>query len=253
MEHSSFFNAKLSDDGTPDRVYTAENYANYFSSFIGNGVFPNPSTNLQVCSNEDMFIKVSPGKAWINGYMYYNDSDLILKIDPADGVLKRIDRIVLRLDFLNREITSIVKKGVFGSSPVATSLQRDANAYELCIAEILVNNGVISIKQSNITDTRLNSDICGIVTQTVKTIDTTTLFQKLEAYIDERGKDVEGWVDNATTQWGKEFNTWFDTIKNVLDGDVAGALANRITLIEKELGANKSTLESNINAIREVL
>ena len=120
MEHSSFFNAKLSDDGTPDRVYTAENYASYFSSFIGNGVFPNPSTNLQVCSNEDMFIKVSPGKAWINGYMYYNDSDLILKIDPADGVLKRIDRIVLRLDFLNREITSIVKKGVFGSSP-ATS------------------------------------------------------------------------------------------------------------------------------------
>ena len=46
MEKCSFFNAELVD-GEYDRIYLAEDYARYFSSFIGNGVFPNPSTNLK--------------------------------------------------------------------------------------------------------------------------------------------------------------------------------------------------------------
>ena len=49
MERSAFFN---SING--DRRYKAEVFAEYFSSFIGNGVFPNPSTSLQVIANDDM-------------------------------------------------------------------------------------------------------------------------------------------------------------------------------------------------------
>ena len=76
MEKSSFFNAELVD-GEYDRVYLAEDYARYFSSFIGNGVFPNPSNNLKVvASGENMKVTVKAGKAWINGYYYENDSDL---------------------------------------------------------------------------------------------------------------------------------------------------------------------------------
>ena len=281
MEKSSFFNAELIGNEW-DRTYTAEDYATYFGSFIGNGVFPNPSSGLQVISNtDDMNITVKPGKAWINGYMYYNTDNLVLKIEPADGVLKRIDRIVVRLDFINREIKCYVKKGNFASDPISPTLQRDEDMYELAIADILVENGVISIQQSKITDTRLNSEVCGIVAQTVETIDTTDLYNKLQAYIDERGQDVSGWVDTATTQWEIEFTTWFNTIKNILDGDVAGNLANRILELEnkvgsgltadnilmsdgssvetsilnlqKELGTNKATLQNNINSIREVL
>ena len=121
-----------------------------------------------------------------------------------------------------------------------------------------------------------------IVTQTVETIDTTELYRKLQGYIDERGQDVEGWIDKATETWETDFNTWFENIKNILSGDVAGALANRILELENkvdnldlvaskvtmsngttvednikslkdELGTNKSILEANINAIREVL
>ena len=131
--------------------------------------------------------------------------------------------------------------------------------------------------------------MCGIVTQTVKEIETSELYRKLQGYIDERGQDVQYWMETSTTQWEIDFNTWFETVKDILSGDVAGGLANRILELENkvnnldlvaskvtmsdgntvedaiianktsilelqaELGTNKATLQNNINAIREVL
>lgn len=51
-----------------DRRYKADFFAEYFASFIANGVFPNPSTGLQVLANQNMTVAIKPGKAWINGY-----------------------------------------------------------------------------------------------------------------------------------------------------------------------------------------
>ncbi len=230
-QKSSFFNAVI-NNGVPDRVYKAEEFADYFSSFISNGVFPNPGTNLQVKSNSDMTVVVNPGKAWINGYYYINTDNLILSIDNADGVFKRIDRVVVRLDYIERNITCNIKKGSFASDANAPILQRDVDAYELCIAEIQIDNGVIDIQQSKITDTRLDNELCGIVTQTINEIETSELYRKLQGFIDERGQDVQYWMETATTQWEIDFNTWFQTIKDILNGDVAGALANRILELE---------------------
>lgn len=241
-----------------DRLYSADDWRSYFATLIGNGVFPNPSTGLHIISNNNMTISILEGKGYINGAIYHNTDNLILPIDPADGTLNRIDRIVMRFDTLDRIIKCKVKKGTFATNPVAPTLQRDADAYELCIAEIRIDKGITSILQSKITDTRLNSELCGIVTQTVKTIDTTTLFKKLEAYIDERGQDVDGWVDEATTRWERDFISWFNTIKDVLDGDIAGALANRILELEnvvnnleltstKVMRPNQKTVEQSLS------
>ena len=288
-EQSSFFNAVI-NNGIPDRVYKAEIFAQYFSSFIGNGVFPNPSTGLQVLAvDNNMTVRVKEGKGWINGYFYENTDDLILSIDNADGVLNRIERVVLRLDFLNREIRIHVKKGTFSSNPVTPSLLRDANVYELGICDIRVSAGSLQIKQSNITDLRLNSDLCGIVTQTINEIDTTTLYNQLQAHIEEKSIDMKTWIEEAKEFFTNDFNNWFDSIKSALDGDVAGNLLNKINALEEvintmeltstkvlrpsgktveesisanetsilslqsELGSNKTTLQNNINEIREVL
>jgi len=153
---SGFFN---SING--DRKYDAKRFAEYFASFIGNGVFPNPSTGLQAMANNDMTVTVNPGKAWINGYFLVNDDDYILQIDTADGVLNRIDKIIVRYDITDREIRLEVKKGGFASNPVAPELQRDADAYELALCDIQVNAGVISITSANITDLRNDKELCG--------------------------------------------------------------------------------------------
>lgn len=227
MEKSFVFN---SING--DRRYRAEDFRDYFASFVGNGVFPNPSTTLQVISNDDMTVTVKQGKGWINGAIYYNTEKLILKVDNADGVLNRIDRVILRFDNLERNITCKIKKGIFASTPVPQQLQRDMDAYELCLAEIYVGKGDTSVLQSKITDTRLNSELCGIVTQVIKEIDTTDLFKKLDVFIEERGKDVKYWMDQSTNKWAMDFNEWFDSVKGILDGDIAGALTNRILSLE---------------------
>lgn len=155
---SGFFNSV-----NGDRKYDASRFAEYFASFIGNGVFPNPLDGLQVMANDDMTVTVKAGKAWINGYILINDDDYILTLEPADGVLDRIDRIVARYDTEDREIRLEVKQGTFASEPTAPALQRDADAYELALADIYVGAGVTSITDDNITDLRNDKDLCGKV------------------------------------------------------------------------------------------
>ncbi|NHL37870.1 phage tail protein [Clostridium botulinum] len=227
MEKSGFFNAMKVGD-TWDRVYKAENYAEYFASFIGNGVFPNPSTNLQVIGTDRMQVIVKPGKGWINGYKYENTDDLILPVDVADGVLHRIDRIVLRYDVVEREIRAKIKKGEFASEPKAPQLTRDADMYELGLADIKVNAGSISVTQVDVTDLRLNKEVCGIVHGIVDQVDTTTIFnQYLEWYKNITGK-TEQELQTIKENLETDFNIWFADVKNILSGDVAGNLLNLI-------------------------
>lgn len=208
-----------------DRRYLASDFASYFSSFIANGVFPNPSDGFQVTANGDMTVTLKAGKAWIHGYYCFNDSDHIMNIEVADGVLKRIDRIVLRLDYLTREIVPVVKKGVFASSPVAPALQRDSDAYEIALADVLIGNGSLSITQANITDQRFNSALCGIVKGTVDQIDTTGLF----------------------SQYDDAFNYWFDYVKGHLNEDTAGNLQTQIGILSDLLSTEKGSLVGALN------
>lgn len=223
MEKSSFFNSV-----NKDRKYKAEDWAEYFSSFIGNGIFPNPSNNLMIEVSSGMTLKVNVGKAWINGYFYYNTDDFFIVLDNPDGVLKRIDRIVLRWDKTERKISVEVKKGTFASQPVAPDLQRDADAYEIGLADIFIDNGVVNLSQSSVTDLRQNKAYCGLVTGTVNQIDGTGLF----------------------SQYDSIFNDWFENIKETLDGDVAASLAADVLELQNEVSMKASdervdSLETN--------
>lgn len=211
-----------------DRRYFTSFFAEYFADFIGNGIYPNPSTMCQVLANNDMTVTIKPGNAYINGFKYKNTSDLIKNIDIADGVLKRIDRIALRYTVLDREIKAYIKKGTFASNPVAPTLQRDADMWELGIADIYIANGAISISQANITDLRLNNEFCGIVHGMIDQVDTTTIFNQFQAWYLET-------VDGATTDiatmlsaFQSGFNTWFAGVQDTLSGDVAGNLLLKI-------------------------
>jgi hypothetical protein len=251
MEKSSFFNSV-----SGDRKYKAEEWAEYFASFIANGVFPNPSTGLQVLADGGMAITIKTGKAWINGYFYYNTGDLSITLDTADGVLNRIDRVVVRLDLQEREISVSVKKGTYSATPTAPELQRDADAYELAIGDVLVGAGAVSITQANITDQRLNTTLCGLVVGTVGTLDTTafsaqlnawfelyqsmsaTQYSTLVAYMDalkiESDADyvaLQAWFSAYQTSANAEFQSWFDTLQNTLDENTAANLYNQITVM----------------------
>ena len=259
MEKSSFFNSV-----SHDRTYRAEDWAEYFASFIGNGVFPVPSTGLQVVVDNGMNLLLKAGKAWINGYFYNNTSDLTITIGTADGQLNRIDRIVVRWDLTNRIISAEVKSSAYSASPTAPALQRDADIYELALADVYVGAGVTTITQSNITDQRLNTSLCGVVAAVVDQIDTEAFNAQLQAWFAEyqslsaaeyntlvsymnslklQGNTqydaFEQHMADFEAQAAAEFNSWFKGLQDVLDENAAAnlmnvtnALAARVDLIE---------------------
>lgn len=249
---SGFFNSK-----NGDRRYKADFFSEYFASFIGNGVFPNPSNNFRITANNDMTVTVGRGKGWINGTYCVDKSENIINIDVADGVLNRIDRIVLRLDVVRRDIQVAIKKGEFSNSPVAKELQRDPDAYELGLADIYVNKGAIGISQSNVTDLRLSPKYCGIVHGVVDQVDTSDIFNQymdwyqarqsefnedLTQYKKSKQEDLDNWHAATTAQFEIDFNVWFATIKDILDENVAANLLNKINELREELNETISSL-----------
>jgi hypothetical protein len=174
-----------------------------------------------------MAVTLPAGRAWINGYHYRNDGPLTLPVDNADGVLHRKDTVVLRWDVNARSITAQVLTGTFSSSPIAPTIARSAEQYDLKIAEISIPAGTTAITQSLITDTRLDNAVCGIVTG----VDTTTLYQQIQ--------------DDLTrfrTTNEADFTAWVEGLKDVLDADTAGNLLNLINAHKADATAHITTL-----------
>lgn len=215
-----------------DRKYSAEDWAAYFALFIGNGVFYSSADKLKVAEDNGMKVKVQKGAGFIAGRMYLLEENTTITLDTADGALNRIDRIVLRCDYANRLMTVTAKKGSYSENPTAPELTRNADVYELALADIYVSAGVIEITAANITDQRLNTSLCGIVTGLVEQADTTEIFNQFSAYLEDfkqiSGKDF----DEQLNEWNTEIITWFDEIRAALEGDIAIALATRIIALE---------------------
>lgn len=226
-ERSGFFDSYIVGDSY-DRPYFASDFAEFFARFIGNGVFYNPSTSCQIIANDNMTVTVKVGYGYINGFIYINDSDFTLNISPADGVANRIDRIVLQYDIAGRIIKAVVKEGSFAANPTAPTVQRDADYYELGLADISIIAGATSITQSSITDLRLNSNYCGVVSNLLGDVDTTTIFNQYQAWLIETQESVSSQLQSTINELQSTFDTFFDGLENTLSGDVAGNLYNMI-------------------------
>lgn len=189
-ELSGFFDAHASVDAAGnvvyDRTYLAESFAKYFANFIGNGIYGGKSSELMVSQNEsaNMSVKLLTGMAFINGYFYENTNELPLAIDNADGILDRIDLIVLRWSKNDRAIHAFVEKGIPSSSPSVPLLKRNDDYYELALAEIRIKAGMTRITQADITDLRLDTNVCGFVVAVIKQFDTAAFSAQLNSWIE---------------------------------------------------------------------
>lgn len=246
-----------------DRRYKVVELVAYLRPFFSDGVFPNPSTGLQVMetAEKDMFVTVKVGDAWINGRMYRNLDDKKIRLDPSDSATTRIDRIVVGCNYKDRVITSYVKKGTPASSASAPELTRNDTLYEISLAEITIAPGAVGITQSAIKDTRLDQSKCGIVTALVDTVDTQTLYNQLETwrqeFMQEKDTQMASWI--ATFQ--KNMNSWKDTeqqafvdwfngIKGQLSGDIAANLTSRVDELENKINTMQLTADNvSVNPI----
>lgn len=224
-----FFDAVDLGSGNYDRVYSSAEFSHYWALLVGDGVFGQPSTSLNVLATTPvaMSVKVSPGTGWIKGhYLTVPDNmDEVIAVPVANPTLPRIDSIIMALDNTDRMMKLYVRSGTAAASPKAVTLQRDADVWELELAQITVAAGAGNITQQAIKDMRTDPNRCGIVT----------------GLIDQF--DVSGFLTAAQAS----FDEWFEDVKNQLGDDVAGNLLNLINGLQEsklDVSAKASTSEA---------
>lgn len=149
------------------------------------GVYSRDS-NFAVTVTGPREISVSPGLAWIN----YDDFAGIsvcarqagaLLIPDADATLPRIDRVVLQFDVDANKTTLKLKQGTPSAEPVAPDILQNHRIYELGLCEVSVPAGSTVITAANITDTRADEAVCGLMRDGVTGIPTEELLAKWNA------------------------------------------------------------------------
>lgn len=168
--------------------------------------------NFQVVHKSGMTITVKAEGmtgGWLTnmqryGVAFWNATDIDLTVDGGDGTNPRVDRVVVSWHIPNQsELPQVlVRKGAPAAEPVGPALVNDGEYAEICLAEIAVAAGAVSLSNEVITDTRLDEELCGIVSM------------GLEKY--------------PTDGYEQQFIDWFQNLQYTLSGDVAGNLYNEI-------------------------
>ena len=147
-----------------DRTYDASSFEYWLKKFFTSGVF---NGDLQVVATSSMIVRVDPGYANVDGKVKFLNSALNIVLDAANSTRPRIDTIVVTRDNINREIRFEKVTGQYSTDePQPTAPIRNAEIYQLVLAQIYVAAGVTSVIQANISDTRSNPNLCGWITGT---------------------------------------------------------------------------------------
>lgn len=143
------------------------------------GVFSS-AEDFPVTAAGGLKITVGGGRGWVHpsrftGYSITKREADTLTMPLADPSLPRIDRIVMRYDAGAKAASLQVLQGTASSTPTAPAISRTELIYDLCLAEITRPAGSTSISTGQITDTRLDEALCGIVRDGVTGIPTDEL------------------------------------------------------------------------------
>ena len=150
-------------------VYTAEDASLWFATRTS-GV--HASDQLGVTAADGLAVNVGAGIAWLKyadfaGVAYANTEPKMLLIGAANANYPRIDRVVIRYSRSENRVYLAVKSGNAANSPAAPDVTRNADTYEISLAQVRVNAKATSISASDITDERLNNAVCGLMTDGV--------------------------------------------------------------------------------------
>jgi hypothetical protein len=135
--------------GLYDREYNSDNFASCFAGILEDGIVGieearrTTSDGFKVTQSpsSDDYVVVNAGFAWINGRWALNDGPIYLQIDGATGHTTRIDRVVLRCNYRDREFVVAVKKGEnipSGADPddYVPSLTNNTTMKEISLAKV---------------------------------------------------------------------------------------------------------------------
>lgn len=159
------------------------------------GVFGADNNASVSAAPDEMAVNVSDGIGWMadagnNGIVWWNDHEAVnstklkIALNAADSVLDRIDRIIVEWKTTNYADLPEVKvlTGTVASSPTAPALTNNSTVRQISLARVAVAAGTTAITASMITDERLDSTVCGLVTAGLS-VDTDTMQAQFEALL----------------------------------------------------------------------
>ena len=175
-------------------VYSAEDVATYLCTRTS-GVY-SKETNFAVSNTGTRQITVAPGLAWINyddfkGVSVCSREENVLTVPEADNTLNRVDRVVLQFD-TSENITAIkLKTGTPAVAAQPPDILQNHNQYELGLCTISVPAGSTAVTAADITDTRADETVCGVMRDSVTGIPTAQLQAQVKAMLDSLQAEVD--------------------------------------------------------------
>jgi hypothetical protein len=150
-----------------------------------------------------------------------------------------------------RSIRAVVLQGTPAASPTPPEITRSGDVFELSIAQIRVNANTTIITQSNITDERLNTALCGLVNSLVK-VDTTTFQLEFDAFmanLAESGFATTDFVNNKVLTGGYGVTTNSGNAYSVTISPAPTALVAGLRFAVKINAANTGAVTINVNGL----
>ena len=165
-------------------TYDAEDVSTYLCTRTS-GVY-SKDTNYAVSVTGARQIAVAPGLAWINyddfkGVSACSREAVNLTVPDADSTLPRIDRVVLQFDTAANLTAVKLKTGTPAAAPEPPAILQNHNQYELGLCTVSVPAGSSVVTAADITDTRADEAVCGVMRDGVTGIPTEQLVAQWQA------------------------------------------------------------------------
>ncbi len=144
-----------------DKDVVAEDFAAFAAGILSNGVLADKEDTLKITAGGGMTVTANKGYCWINGFFGKAEATEYLALSTASGTYPRYDRVVARLDLLQKEIYLTVIEGTPSETPLIPSIVRDGTYYDLGLALIFIPAGALEVAEENIEDTRMDEAVCG--------------------------------------------------------------------------------------------
>jgi hypothetical protein len=137
-------------DSGPGSNVTEDGWRQFARHFRGDGVIRTVGGELRPLGDSTgLQVKVPSGECWIRGQWGSSTATKTLPIAAAHATLQRLDRVVLRNDFLNNRIELDVLTGTAGSSSFP-SLTQSTVMWEIQLAQVTVPAAAVTITSGNV-------------------------------------------------------------------------------------------------------
>lgn len=146
----------------------------------------------------------------------------VLTVPEADNTLNRVDRVVLQFDTSENIAAIKLKTGTPAVAAQPPDILQNHNQYELGLCTISVPAGSTAVTAADITDTRADETICGVMRDGVTGIPAATLIKKLRDEIDK--------VDSGSFYDKTETDALLNALRNQVNKKISSAISSATSI-----------------------